>query len=101
MRQCSCPTKDLYEYVGLYEDDLISVISDPEQFLKDLQKNLFHAFNLKGSEEVKFHLICGFVPDSIVTLCMDAGRYVDKMRDNYSRLFLESLISRNQQSPQT
>ena len=80
-------------------DDLIAVLSDPEQFLKDLQNNLVYDFKLKGSEEIKFHLGCGFVCDSTGTLCMDAGRYVDKMCDNYSRLFPGSPISKKYRQP--
>ena len=81
------PTKDLYEYVGNYMDDLIVVVSGPNQFLNNLQSNSVYDFKLKGSEEVKFHLRCGFLCDSTGTLYMDVGRYIDKMCNNYSHLF--------------
>ena len=94
MQRCPNLTKDLYEYVGLYVDDLVAVISDPEQFLKDLKNNSVHDFKLKGSKEVKFHLGCGFAHENTSTLCMDAGRDIDKMCNNYSRLFPGSSISK-------
>jgi hypothetical protein len=40
-------------------------------------------FKLKGSGEVNFHLGCGFERDSDGVLCMNPGRYVDKMEDAY------------------
>lgn len=75
-------TKVIYEYICSYVDDLITVISNPDQFLKDLQSNYVYGFKFKGSEEVKFHLRCGSVCDRTRTLCMKVGRYVDKMYDN-------------------
>ena len=36
MRRFPDPTKDLYEYIGSYVDDLIVMIYDPEQYLNDL-----------------------------------------------------------------
>ena len=92
MRRCPDPNKDVYEYVASYVDDLCLIVSDPKAFLKDLKDNSVHDFKLKGSSEVNFYLGCGFVQNSTGTLCMDASRYVDKMRDNYSRLFPGSPI---------
>ena len=99
MRRFPDLIKDLYEYIGSYIDELITVISDPEQFLKDLQKNLVHDFKLKGYKEVNFHLGCGFVCDRNDTLCMDAGKYFDKMCNNYSHLFPGSPISKKYRQP--
>ena len=60
---------------------------------------MVHDFKLKGSKEVNFHLGCSFVRDSTGTLCMDVGRYIDKMCDNYSRLFPGSPISKKYWQP--
>ena len=99
IRRCPDPNRNVYEYVASYVDDLCLVVSDPEAFLKDLKNNSVHDFKLKGSSEVNFHLGCGFVQDSTGTLCMDASRYVDKMCDNYSRLFPGSPIQKKYWQP--
>lgn len=75
------------------------VVSDPESFLEELQSNSVYDFKLKGSGVVNVHLGCGFLRDSFGTLCMDAGRYVDKMCDNYSQLFRGSPISKQYRQP--
>ena len=94
MRPCPDKTKDVYEYVASFVDDLCFVTANPESFLEELQSNSVYDFKLKGSGVVNFHLRCGFACDSTGTLCMDTGRYVDKMCDNYSRLFPGSPISK-------
>ena len=96
---CPDPNKDIYKYVASYIDDLCFVISDPKAFLEELKNNLVHDFKLKGSSEVNFHFGCGFVQDSTGTLCMDASHYVDKMCDNYSRLFPGSPIQKKYWQP--
>ena len=80
------PTKDIYEYVASYVDNLCYVVSYPKKFLEDLQNNKLYNFDLKRSGEVNFHLRYGFVQDCTCTMCMDTGRYVDKMCNNYSKL---------------
>ena len=94
MHCCPDHNKDVYEYAASYVDNLCFVVSDPKTFLKELKSNSVHVFKLKGSSGVNFHLGCGFVQDSTGTLCMDASRYVDKMCDNYSRLFPDSPIQK-------
>jgi hypothetical protein len=63
-------------------------MEDPEAFLKQLSSAPYN-FKLKGSGEVNFHLGCGFERDSDGVLCMNPGRYVDKMEDAYKQYFKE------------
>ena len=99
MRPCPDPTKDIYEYVASYVDDLAYVVSDPKKFLDDLRNNKVYNFDLKGSGEVNFHLGCGFVRDRTGVMCMDASKYVDKMCDNYSKLFPGAPIQKRYRQP--
>ena len=93
------PTKDIYEYVASYVDDLCYVVSDPKKFLANLKDNKVYNFDLKGSGEFNFHLGCGFVQDRTNIMCMDAERYVDKMWDNYNKLFPDSPIQKRYRQP--
>ena len=45
-----CKTRDVYEYVAVYVDDLCFVVAEPEQFLEDLKNNPIKKVELKGSE---------------------------------------------------
>ena len=64
-------TKDVYDYIATFVDDLRAIVADPEHFLEELKSNSVYDFKLKGSGEVKFHLGCGFVCESSGTLCME------------------------------
>jgi hypothetical protein len=83
-----CPTRDVYEYVATYVDDLCIIMEEPETFLKQLLSAPYN-FKLKGSGEVNFHLGCGFERDSDGVLCMNPSCYVDKMEDAYKQYFKE------------
>ena len=81
-----CPTAKCYEYIAVYVDDLCIVMKDPQSLLDKLQ-SAPHNFKLKGSGELSFHLGCGFQQDSTGTLCMDPGKYIDKMEDAHKQYF--------------
>jgi hypothetical protein len=84
-----CPTRDVYEYVATYVDDLCIIMEDPETFLKQLSSAPYN-FKLKGSGELSFHLGCVFEWDSEGVLCMNPSWYIDKMEDAYKHHFKES-----------
>ena len=88
------PTRDCYEYVATYVDDLAITVADPELFINQLKQNTIKVFELKGSSELNFHLGCGFERDSTGVLFMDARRYVEKMEENYKRLFPDKPLSK-------
>ena len=75
-----CPTADHYEYVATYVVDLCMMMKDPQSLLEQLMAPPY-TFKLKGSGELAFHLGCGFQRDSTGTLCMDPGKYIDRMED--------------------
>jgi hypothetical protein len=84
-----CPTRDVYEYVATYVDDICIIMEDPETFLKQLSSAPYN-FKLKGTGELNFHLGCGFERDSDGVLCMNPSWYIDKMEDAYKQQFKES-----------
>ena len=59
-----------------------------------------YAFKLKGSGELVFHLGCGINCDSIGTLCMDPGKYIDRMEEVYVQNFKTKPVQRHRLSLQ-
>jgi hypothetical protein len=85
-----CPTRDVYEYVATYVDNLCIIMEDPETFLNKQLSSAPYNFKLKGSGELNFHLGCGFERDSEgVLVCIYPSRYIDKMEDAYKQHFKE------------
>ena len=76
---------DHYEYIGVYVDDLIIVSKYPKGIIDFL--TLKHKFKLKGTGEVSFHLGCDFFRDSEGVLCYAPRKYIEKILDNYKRIF--------------
>jgi hypothetical protein len=76
---------DHWEYIGVYVDDLIIASKDAEAIVNFLMDN--HAFKLKGTGPVSFHLGCDFFRDDEGYLCFAPRKYVEKMLDNYQRIF--------------
>jgi hypothetical protein len=66
-----------YEYVGVYVDNLVLAMDDPEGFLHILETK--YGFKLKGSGEINFHLGCDFFRDKDGTLCIKPKKYISKM----------------------
>ena len=83
------PTADgsAYEYVGVYVDDLAVAMQDPKSFFDKL--NTKYKFKLKGSGPLEFHLGCDFYRDKHGVLCMHPRKYIDRMVENYKRIFGE------------
>jgi hypothetical protein len=71
---------NVYEYVGVYVDDLAIAMKDPQALIDLLMHT--HKFKLKGTGEIKFHLGCDFFRDEDGTLCMAPHKYIDKNRSN-------------------
>jgi Reverse transcriptase (RNA-dependent DNA polymerase) len=76
---------DHYEYIGVYVDDLAIASRNPETITQLLSTK--HEFKLKGVNEVTYHLGCDFFRDHDGNLCYAPLRYIDKLIDNYVRLF--------------
>ena len=75
----------LYEYIGVYVDDLLMITMDPMAIITVLQND--YNFKLKGSGPISFHLGCDFYRDEDGNLCYAPKRYIEKMLENYRRIF--------------
>ena len=76
---------DHYEYIARYVDDLAIVSKDPAAIIKCLEE--VHNFKLKGSGKLDYHLGCNFFRDDDGVLCMGPKKYIERMIDNYVRMF--------------
>lgn len=76
---------DHYEYIGVYVDDLLIASKNPQAIVDTLMND--HKFKLKGTGPISFHLGCDFFRDEEDTLCLAPRKYIDKMLDNYVRIF--------------
>ncbi len=76
---------DHYEYIAVYVDDLLIVSKDPQGIIDLLTKE--HDFKLKGTGPISFHLGCDFFRDEDGVLCYAPKKYIEKILDNYRRLF--------------
>ena len=76
---------DVYEYLGTYVDDLIIAAKNPNE-LFDTMVNKYK-LQLKGTEELRYHLGADYSRDEDGTLCQSARGYVERMADNFERLF--------------
>ena len=76
---------DVYEYIGVYVDDLAIAMKDPKPFVDTLTNK--HSFKLKGTGPITYHLGCDFTRDEDNTLCMAPRKYIERMMDQYERMF--------------
>ena len=79
---------DFYEYVVVYVDDLIAVMTNPKLFF-DILEDEPHNYTLKGCEEPKYHLGADIFRDQDNTLCIGAQTYIRRLLDNYLHLYGE------------
>ena len=76
---------DCYEYIAVYVDDLLIVSKDPQMIIGALTDE--YNFKLKGTGPISFHLGCDFFRDEEGVLCYAPKKYIEKMLDNYKRIF--------------
>ena len=74
-----------YEYVAVYVDDLAFAMKEPKKFVDILENK--YKFKLKGTGTLKYHLGANFERDEHGVLCMSPKKYIDRMVDNYERIF--------------
>ena len=79
----------IWEYIGVYVDDLAFAMKNPQEFVDILKKK--YGFKLKGTGPITIHLGCDFFRDSDGVLCMAPMKYIEKRIANYSKLFNEKL----------
>ncbi len=78
---------DHYECIGVCVDDLIIISKNPQDIIFKLVN--VYQFKLKGSGEISFHLGCDFFRDEDGNLCYAPRKYIEKLVDNYQRIFGE------------
>jgi len=76
---------DCYEYICVYVDDLMAIMKDPQKFFDTLKEK--YNYILKGVGPPEYHLGGNFGRDPDGTLFWGAQSYVEKMLNNYERLF--------------
>ena len=76
---------DHYEYIAVYVDDLMIVSRNPSDIVAQLEGP--YTFKLKGTGPISFHLGCDFFRDEDGVLCYAPRKYIEKMIDNYVRIF--------------
>jgi hypothetical protein len=76
---------DVYEYVCVYVDDLMAIMKNPQAFFDTLTNK--YKYILKGVGPPEYHLGGNFGRDPDGTLYWGAGSYVQKMLNNYERVF--------------
>ena len=81
------PKGDHYEYIAVYVDDLMIASKEPEAIIEALTGK--HKLKLKGTGPTEFHLGCDYFRDDDGTLCMAPRKYIDKLTQNYERMFGE------------
>jgi hypothetical protein len=67
--------------------DLAIAAINPEEIINNLKAK--HSLNFKGVGPISFHLGCDFQRDEDGTLSFGPKKYIEKMLDNYERVFGE------------
>jgi hypothetical protein len=62
------PNGDVYEYIGVYTDDLAIIGKHPQEIVNVLMSK--YAFKLKGTGPITFHLGMDFFCDSDDVMCI-------------------------------
>jgi hypothetical protein len=75
----------VYEYIGVYVDDLAIVARNPKEITDALLSK--YGFKLKGTGPISFHLGMDFVRDSDGVMCIAPKKYIDKMIAAYEQMF--------------
>ncbi len=76
---------NIYEYIGVYVDDVAAAAKDPKAITDLLQDK--YQLKLKGTGPISFHLGCDFVWDNDGTMCMSPRKYIEKLLGTYERIF--------------
>jgi hypothetical protein len=67
---------DVYEYIGVYVDDLAIAAKDPKAITDKLINH--YGFKLKGTGPLTFHLGCDFIRDQDGIMCIKPTKYIAK-----------------------
>jgi Reverse transcriptase (RNA-dependent DNA polymerase) len=72
---------DVYEYIGVYIDNLAIVAKNPREIADVLEQK--YKFKLKGTGPISFHLGMGFFCDEEGVLCLSPKCYIERMISTY------------------
>jgi hypothetical protein len=72
-------------YIAVYVDNLLIAAKHPLAITKGLEET--HLFKLKGIGPLEYHLGCDYFKDDAVTLCFGPRKYIEKIMDQYEKLF--------------
>ncbi len=75
----------LWEYIGVYVDDLAIASKDPQAIINVLEQE--YRFKLKGTGPIDYHLGCDFKRDSDGVLRMQPQKFIERMVEGYERHF--------------
>jgi hypothetical protein len=78
-------TDGLYEYIGVYVDDLLIAAKDPETIIKALRE--VHKFKLKGVGPLAYHLGCDSFRDNDGALCYGPRKYISKKMGDFEMMY--------------
>jgi len=85
---------EIWEYVATYVDDLLIAMINPQELVDALEGESYN-FKCKGVGPLEYHLGCNFERDEDGTLKWVPRKYIDRMLDQYTRLFdNEPLLSK-------
>ena len=76
---------NLYEYIGVYVDDMALGMKDPKSFTRVLITK--YGFKLKGTGPISYHLGAEFIRDKDGTLIISPRKYIERMVSNFERIF--------------
>ena len=76
---------NIYEYIARYVDDLAIVSQNPSTITETLTQK--YKLKLKGTGPIDYHLGVNFFRDQQGVLCMAPKKYIDRMIENYTRMF--------------
>jgi len=81
---------DCYEYIAVYTDHLLVAMKDPATFVDILESDPYN-YTLKGDRNdiPKTHLGGSFSRDEDGTLCWNASKYTQRLRETYRSVFYE------------
>ncbi len=76
---------DVYEYIGVYVDDLAFALKDPQTFIDTLRNK--YKFKIKEAGSIEFHLGINFLRDSDGTLRIEPKKFLERLSQTYERHF--------------
>ena len=82
----------IYEYIGVYVDDLAIAMESPKDFIEMLRDK--HNFKIKAPGPLQFHLGTDFYHDEDGALCMAPQKYIERLTASYEKMFERSQVQR-------